>query len=448
MSDKRVVLTPDLFERSLFVPIQAPNTIFENVYKLVPGTILDFYFGEIKHISFWKSIEEFRAREDSFSGSYEDAKSELSRLLNYSISERLISDVPLGCFLSGGIDSTLVALFAQKQLTEPLKTFSIGFKEDNFNEAIYAKQIAEYLGCKHKELYIDESDMLKLIESLPYYYDEPFADPSMIPTMLVSKLAKSEVSVALSGDGGDEFFCGYSRYNRIRQLQLLRPVGAVLSKIIDFPFNIEDIIPDRVKKLLLNYDSRYKTQYDILYNSDVINRMFLEQCEPNLVSEVEYQNKNWVIEAMLFDQVSYLPGVLSKVDRASMKYSLEVRCPLLDHNLLEFSYSLPLHYKYTNGGGGKRILKDILYDNIPRSLIDRPKHGFCAPVTKWLKGPLKLKLLAYSEPSYIENQGVFCKEAISDLVSDFIFHDEKEEQLGEIIWRFFAFQLWYDYYCA
>ena len=226
----------EVLSRFLFQQyINAPDSIFENVYKLEPGSILKFHYGEVKTWKYWDIKEVYHKMQENPVVDYEQAKEELKALLKKAVSSRMIADVPLGAFLSGGYDSSLMTAIAQEHSNEPVKTFSIGFNEDRYNEAAYAKKVADYLGTKHTELYIDEKEMFDLVESIPAYYDEPFADSSQIPTMLVSKLARQDVTVALSGDGGDEFFCGYNIYENVRQAQMLDLLGGMTHGVCALP---------------------------------------------------------------------------------------------------------------------------------------------------------------------------------------------------------------------
>lgn len=428
--------------------INSPETIFENVFQLEPGCILSFHGGDINKNKYWDVIEMYHQKSVNLITNFDEAKSQLSLILTDAVKKRMISDVPLGTFLSGGFDSTLVAAIAQSMSQKPIKTFTIGFDSAEYNEAIYAKEVAAYLGTAHTELYISEQDMLDLVETIPEFYDEPFADPSEIPTMLVSMLAKRDVTVALSGDGGDELFCGYQRYIRVKQAQQLDFAGALVNGICNIPIlrqmDILNKIPNRVKTIALNREKSKRCQIHITNSVGIVNQMLPDSSEDCKYDESRYYHKDWQQECMLLDQETYLPSLLCKMDRASMKYSLECRCPLLDYRVVELSYQIPHVFKYTSNSGGKRILKELTYNYVPKRIMDRPKHGFGAPVEKWLKGVLKESLLEYSEEKYLRKQGIFEPSYTNRFIQAYI--DNSGANLTNVVWSFFIFQKWYQYY--
>ncbi len=440
--------------------INAPESIYKNVYKLQPGAILAFRGGQIKTWKYWSVSEVYQAAVKNPVGSYEEAKEQLKALLVRAVSLRMIADVPLGSFLSGGYDSSLVTAIAQKHSASPIKTFSIGFHEERYNEARYAKAVADYLGTDHTERIIDEDDILSLVESIPKYYDEPFSDSSQIPTMLVSELAKKRVTVALSGDGGDEFFCGYNQYQNVAQAQVLDLAGAAVHGLCSLPglrrFQLEKRLPFKVRVIAGNRDRETKTQFGA-GNYPAMARAMVGELPSEMRAlpihypvESSYQVKNWQIRRMLLDMDTYLPGdILCKVDRASMKYSLEARCPILDADVMAFSYRIPHAYKYASGDK-KHILKDIAYDYIPRELLDRPKVGFGVPLDKWLRGPLKEQLLSYADDSLLKRQDLFDVSHMQSFVKRYLETGDKGPATGEnysgLVWSFFTFQQWYEAY--
>ena len=452
---RREVLRRFLFQQY----INAPDTIFENVYKLEPGSILRYSFGEIRTWKYWDVKEVYhRMRQDPVSD-FAQAKSELKELLRKAVRARMISDVPLGAFLSGGYDSSLMTAMAQehslKSSGKPVKTFSIGFNEERYNEALYAKEVAAYLGTEHRELYIDEKEMFALVESIPRYYDEPFADSSQIPTMLVSMLAREDVTVALSGDGGDEFFCGYNIYENVRMAQRLDPLGALTYGVCHLPLirriGLEERLPFRVRVVAENRDGETKTQLGSHNYITRAGRMVPGEGLPcRFPIESGYGVRNWQILRMLVDMDTYLPGdILCKVDRASMKYSLESRCPILDKDVMEYSFRMDHGLKYQKGNK-KRILKDIAYDYIPRELLDRPKVGFGVPLDKWLRGPLREQLTDLCSRDYLRGQGIFDADFTADMIEEYLQTGDGGPATGtnysKLSWSFFTFQQWYDYY--
>ena len=437
--------------------INAPDTIFKNVYKLEPGAILCFKSGKITTWKYWDIKQVYRKQIDNPINSYEEAKEGLKELLKQSVAVRMISDVPLGAFLSGGYDSSLVTAIAQEHSDMPIKTFSIGFHEERYNEAKYAKAVAEYLGTDHTEFYIDEKEMFDLVDSIPKYYDEPFADSSQIATMLVSKLARKHVTVALSGDGGDEFFCGYNVYENVRQAQKLDMLGALVYGACHLPglklLNMEARLPFKVRVIAGNREKESKTQFGAGNYIVKAMEMVKENGLPvHYLIESGYGVNDWQIRRMLLDMDTYLPGdILCKVDRASMKYSLESRCPILDTDVMEFSYRIPHEFKYKDGDK-KHILKDIAYDYIPKELLERPKVGFGVPLDKWLRGPLKEQLLDYSSYDYLNRQGIFNAKYVSDMINSYIITGDAGPATGanysKLAWSFFVFQQWYLRYCV
>lgn len=439
--------------------INAPESIYQNVYKLEPGAILRFSKGQIKVWKYWDVKEAYEKAQTNPVGSYEEAKEQLKDLLKQAVAARMIADVPLGSFLSGGYDSSLITAIAQEHSTEPVKTFSIGFHEEKYNEAKYAGAVADHLGTNHTELYIDEQDMFELVDSIPKYYDEPFADSSQIATMMVSKLAREYVTVALSGDGGDEFFCGYNIYENVAQAQKLDVLGGMVHGICQLPglkqAHIEDKLPFRVRVIAGNREKESKTQFGagnyIVKARAMVGELPEAEALPvHYLVESRYGVDNWQIRRMLLDMDTYLPGdILCKVDRASMKYSLECRCPILDTKVMEFSYRIPHQYKYA-GGDKKHILKDIAYDYIPKELLDRPKVGFGVPLDKWLRGPLKEQLLDYSSYEYLKKQNIFDAAYVSDMIQKYVVTGDAGPATGanysKLSWSFFVFQQWYEAY--
>jgi asparagine synthase (glutamine-hydrolysing) len=359
----------DVLARYLFQQyVNAPESVFRGVYKLEPGSWLCWHIGApdggVEKQRYWDIADVYAEQSGSPVTDYAEAKSGLKDRLRKATAARMIADVPLGCFLSGGYDSSLISAIAQEQLgSEPLKTFSIGFSEKQYDEAQYAKQVASHLGTDHTELYIDEPQMFELVASLPKYFDEPFADSSEIPTMLVSMLARQKVTVALSGDGGDEFFCGYNIYETVRQAQKLDLAGSVAHALGQLPVGhgrLESHYPFRVRVVAANRDRETATQFGAGSYVEHAQAMVRKDADGtfggreglpvNYPVESRYHVKDWQIRRMLLDMDTYLPGdILCKVDRASMKYSLEARCPILDTEVMEYSFRIPHAFKFRGG---------------------------------------------------------------------------------------------------
>jgi len=450
------IIRKDVVSRYLYQQyINAPDTIFENVYKLEPGSILHYRNGQVKAWKYWDVKRVYHRMQENPVTDYVQAKAELKELLKKSVASRMISDVPLGAFLSGGYDSSLITAIAQEHSKEPVKTFSIGFHEEKYNEARYAAEVAKHLGTDHTELYISENEMFDMVESIPQYYDEPMADSSQIPSMLVAELAKRDVTVVLSGDGGDEFFCGYNVYEKIGRAQKLDTLGGLTHGICNLPgvkqMGLEDRLPFKIRVIAGNRNKETKTQFGVGNYITRAQKMVLGEGLPcHYEIESGYQVKDWQIRRMLLDMDTYLPGdILCKVDRATMKYSLEARCPIMDRDVMEYSFRMAHNMKYENGNK-KRILKDIAYDYIPKELLDRPKVGFSVPLDKWLRGPLKEQLLDMCNKDMLIRQGIFDSEYVDSMIQNYLVTGDGGSGSGRnysrLIWAYFVFQQWNEYY--
>jgi asparagine synthase (glutamine-hydrolysing) len=423
--------------------ISSPSSIFQNIYKLEPGSILTISNNEIKTEKYWDVATKYNELKNNTYMDYEDAKIEFKNLLKISVKQRLVSDVPVGAFLSGGYDSSLVCAVAQDILGEPLKTLSIGFYDENFNEAPYAKQVSKSLGTEHTELYISENDMLNIIDEIPNYYDEPFADSSQIPTMLISKLAKEKVSVVLTGDGGDELFGGYNIYSVLQEVQNIKEN------------NLNNINHDSIVYRILKDSNNPETQTQggVQNYFEVINSILLKPVDNFYYAfESKYKETRLDVRRMLLDIETSLPDdMLTKVDRASMRYALEARCPLLDRDIVEFSFRCQPDFK-DDHGNKKRILKDITHDYIPKQLMDRPKMGFCIPQDKWLRGCLKERVMDWTEKDYLIKQGIFEPNNTLKFINTYMENGDQGKWSGHnysrIVWSYFIFQQWYEKYIS
>lgn len=434
--------------------INAPDTVFKNVYKLESGSWLCFFNGKIEIHKYWDIAKIYHRMKLLPVNDYSEAKEELKQLLQLAVKHRMVADVPIGSLLSGGYDSSLVSAIAQEVLgSEPLRTFSIGFHEESHNEAEYAKKVASHLGAKHTELYCAKHDMLDLIETIPYYFDEPFADSSQIPTMLVAKLAKQDVTVVLSGDGGDEFFCGYSIYDKVRLAQWLDALGS-FAHVVGRVGDLEERYPSKIKLISKNRNKDTKVQLTSDYLVTAVKNMFpiedstSQKIAINYEIEQHYHEANWQVRRMLLDMDTYLSGdILTKVDRASMKYSLECRCPILDKDVMEYSFRIHHKFKYKHGEK-KAILKDIAYDYIPKKLLERPKKGFSIPLDQWMRHELREKLLVYSNKILLEKQGLFDAGAVSGFIDSYLNNNGIETGIyydfSWLCWNFLIFQQWYE----
>lgn len=430
--------------------IHGEDSVFENVSKLRPGEMLVFDGESVNKRFYWKLIDSFLLNSANAISNYEEAKELLKAELINATKLRLIADVPVGTFLSGGYDSSVVTAIAQSLTKNPIKTFSIGFEEKEYDEAPFAKDIANHLGTNHENHYVSEDEMIDLVNSIPVFYDEPFADSSQIPSMLVAQHAKRKVSVVLTGDGGDEFFCGYRMYEKLLTAQRIDGIAYLPRVLIKEGTSLYNKMPFSVRAIISNSDKRYKTQFGRNYYIESIRRITQM---PDVVlpyDESIIPVRNWQQRRMLLDSVTYLPdNNLCKVDRATMRYSLEARNPLLDVHLIESSFRIPFKFKYYKGDK-KHILKDLAYDYIPKELLDRPKKGFSVPIDKWMREALKEELLSLTNKSYLQKQGIFGPEFTSRFVENYIANGDLGAFTGQnashIVWPLFMFQKWYEYY--
>lgn len=434
--------------------INAPDSIFENTYKLEPGGILKFIKGNVEKWKYWDIADTYKTKHTTLT--YEEALCEFEVLMREAIQKRMVADVPVGEFLSGGYDSALVCALAQSLSDTPIRTYSIGFEEESLDEAPFAKQIASHLGTKHTEHYISEEEMFNLVDSIPYYFDEPFADSSQICTMLVSELAKQDVTVVLTGDAGDEFFGGYTIYDKLLNAQKMNTLGSLLHYFYKIPGanRIKDFrtLSLPLKIAAESMDPNVKTQTGTAYYLNILRNLLL--CKKQICGldpiEKKYEEQSWAYRRMLIDMDTYLPGdILCKVDRSSMKYSLEARCPFLDKNIMEFSLGLPLEFKIRNGNL-KSLIKDLVYRYIPKEMMDRPKQGFSVPIEKWLRSQLKEELLSYVERDYLIRQNIFEVDATRQFIQDFVVNGDKGKKTGQnytkFAWAYYVFQKWYEKY--
>jgi len=455
------------FLRLGYVP--APFSIFEGVHKLPAGTILKFCDGRASEPAAYWSIPEVVSRGMSRQRSNEEeVLEELDQRLRTIVSEHMISDVPLGAFLSGGVDSSTVTAIMQAVGGGATKTFSIGFHDPSYNEAQHAADVAAHLGTDHTELYVSDADAMSLIPSLPDIYDEPFADISQIPTFLVAKLARQQVTVALSGDGGDELFGGYNRYLFVsdywkRLTRIPHPLRRVAASGLaaaspaswDAAFRVLSyVLPSHLQPALPGQK--------IHKVASVLASSTLHELQSRLVSQ--WANPETVLlspdgvaharpvplelaagipptgEQMAWDMSTYLvDDILTKVDRASMRVGLEARVPLLDHRLVEFAWEIPLSLKFRNHSG-KYILRRLLERYVPRDLFERPKMGFGIPIDSWLRGPLKSWASDWLS-SGAGNDEFFDRKAISD--------NWQQHQIGRVnrggqLWTVLMFDLWLE----
>jgi asparagine synthase (glutamine-hydrolysing) len=457
-----------LYMRHNYIP--APYSIYQDVHKLKAAhfIVVKEHGQEISNQRcYWDLVQVAKKGLDNPVLNETESLEELDGLLRDSVKRRMMADVPLGAFLSGGYDSTIVTALMQSMSSKPVKTFSIGFSEDAFNEAHHAKQVASYLGTEHTELYVEPQQSMDVIPRLPEVYDEPFSDSSQIPTFLVSQMAKRHVTVALSGDGGDELFCGYERYFSHNQVwsivgKLPRSFRPLLAgAIAHFPGKLADLLVRGLprKYHLENLGDRLPKLADWVNNSDFEgyyqNAVSRSRSSQKMVRgsrstpyPTDFERLAGVISClrdqekmMLLDALTYLPGdILTKVDRASMAVSLEARVPLLDHRLVEYSWRLPLEMKI-NYGDAKWPLRQVLYKYVPREMMERPKKGFGIPIEHWLSGPLRDWAESLLAETRLKQDGFFDPVPIRKMWQE---HLQGKRRWHAHLWDVLMFQGWLD----
>ena len=454
-----------LYLQHLCVP--APYSIYQDINKVLPGELVTVNNdGSIDKLMYWQGEQvACMGIQSQFQGTAKQAVDKLEECMLSAVGKQMLADVPLGAFLSGGVDSSSIVALMQAQSDKPIKTFTIGFNEAGYNEAEHAKLVAGHLGTEHTELYIDTHQAQDLIPSLPRFYDEPFADSSQLPTLLISQLASQHVTVALSGDGGDELFAGYNRHKTAHK---------VLPKLAHLPVNIrkfiakglislspmqweqlQKVLPKKYQQSLLgdkvqkaasvigstNRNELYQglvsiwpaAHHVVIGASGVESRSFMLAEKLTELSDTELM--------MALDMLTYMPDdILTKVDRASMAYSLETRVPFLDHHLVEFAWKLPLKYKLRDGQS-KWALRQVLYRHVPNELIDRPKMGFAVPIAEWLRGPLRNWAESLLDEKRLAIEGYFDPQIIRETWQ---LHLSGKRNCQHQLWAILMFQQWLE----
>jgi len=441
--------------------ISHPYTIYQNTHKLPPGHLmrLSLTTCEITQKQYWNVYDYYN--KPKLSIGFPEAMTETEKIMQESFRLRMVADVPVGVFLSGGYDSTCVTALLQKDSTEKIKTFTIGTTDKKLNEAPFAKEIAQYLGTDHTEYYCTPKEALDIIPELPFYYDEPFADSSAIPTILVSRLAQQKVTVALSADAGDEIFAGYNRYDYLsRYSQKLNAIPKPVRKMAVAA--METVSANRIPyfKNKYNFSGRYDKLKNLLNDpspaellknlNQVFNKKDLQRLFAQPVADVPTAHSSTALADKYFDPLSYMMAVdyqtymvddiLQKVDRATMSVSIEGREPFLDQKIIEWAAQLPSEFKYYQGQK-KYILKQIVHKYIPQQMMERPKMGFGIPVESWLGNELKDLVREYLSENKLKQHGLFNLNEVQKLVQDF-FAGRTENYLK--VWYLLMFQMWYN----
>ncbi len=453
------------YARWNYVP--SPFCIYRGLAKLAPGDILTIRAGAAPEIKpFWNLLTA-TAGQSAPPASDDEAAEQLEALLRTVVRQHMVSDVPLGAFLSGGIDSSLVVALMQAESARPVRSFTIGFHEPGYNEAVHAAAVARHIGTDHTELYVDPARAFQVIPNLPQHYDEPFADSSQIPTFLVSEMTRQRVTVALSGDGGDESFAGYTRYHwaelvRRRFLAWPAPLrGAAAGLLEGIPAGLWSVagtflpagmrgprLAERAVKLSRflrqpDADSIYRRQHTQWNHPEDAVRGAQEVRGAAYDASLAASVPDFIQRMQLMDILTYLPDdILTKVDRASMAVSLEVRVPLLDHRVVEFAWRLPARMK-VRGGVSKWLLRKVLHRHVSAALVERPKMGFSVPVARWLRGPLRDWAESLLDERRLREAGYFDATTVRASWNALLAgHDVEQEAL----WGALMFEAWREHY--
>ena len=457
-----------LYMRHAYVP--TPYSIYTGIRKLPPGAFLTLEAGSQEPAvdRYWSGADVARNGGAAPTvGSPEGYVDRLEHLLSDAVGKQMLSDVPLGAFLSGGIDSSTIVSLMQAQSTRPVRTFTIGFHEEAYNEAEHAKAVARHLGTDHTELYVTPDQAMAVVPQLPSIYDEPFADSSQIPTLLVSRLARDHVTVSLSGDGGDELFAGYNRYKITdsywRKLSRIpRPLrgalghgmGALSPRTWDRIASAFDPLLPASSRMTMPGDKIIKAAGVIgsgsaeqLYNGLISiwrdpGSVVIGGTEPARASRtLDLEGLSDIERMMALDMLNYMPDdILAKVDRAAMSVSLETRVPFLDHRVVELAWSMPMDVKLRNGET-KWALRQVLYRHVPRKLIERPKAGFGVPIGTWLRGPLRAWAEELLDESRLRREGYFRPEPIRRI---WAAHQSGRANMQHQLWPVLMLQSWLD----
>ena len=450
-----------------FNSIPAPYSIYKDIFKLEPGQIVEInsHSNKLEKYKFWSLEEVYKnGSENKFRGSSIQAINQLENILSEAVSSQMQSDVPLGAFLSGGIDSSTIVALMQSYSNSQVNTFTIGFNSKEFDESKHAEMVSNHLGTYHFNKLVTEKDALDVIPNLPDIYDEPFADSSQIPTYLVSKFAKEKVTVALSGDAGDELFGGYNRYIFSQKMfkNITKTPNSIKKLMSKMMFSLSEENWNFILGGLMR-NRHSNIGHKIHKTANIVSSKSINDLHFKLISQIQNPS-DWLIDSneyetvfndhedrfkeldsvetmMAYDLISYLPtDILTKVDRAAMSVSLETRVPFLDPDVIQFAASIPMEFKIRNGVT-KWLLREVLYKHVPKDLIERPKMGFAVPLAEWLRGPLRDWAESLLDEKRLHQEGFFNVEFVRDKWSE---HISGRRNWSHQLWNVLMFQAWLE----
>ena len=421
--------------------IYSPETIFKNVFALKHGEYLIYQNKKLEVKTYWNIIDKYNKNKKNLLKSYKECENKLDNILNTNIKEILTDKDDFGIYLSGGIDSSLITALSKKYSEKTIKTFSIGFYEQEYNEAQKAKKIANYLGTDHHELYIDEKKAIETVKKIPKYYSEPFADASALATIVLNEFAKENgIKKVLTGDGADQLFCGCKIFDTIYKTQkthmILNPLNIYINpKLYKYKRKFFYIFS--------NSNKQYQDQCDILYNEQLLEGLFKysDNFSRKLKSDIKINSRNWQEKRMIFDFDTFCcKQVLTKMGVASRKNNISVYSPFLNKELIEFTFRIPHKFKYYKKIK-KYILKEVLFKYLPKELFAKNKRGFAIPTKNWLTTYFYDDLKRLSNQDFIKKQDIFNYDKIC-----FLLNNINDKKYAHIIWDYYIFQLWYEMY--
>ena len=451
-SELRCIINNSNFEKNInydalsmyfrYTYINPPQTIFKNTFKIEHGHYVVWQNGKVQNHTYWDGIEKFNNLSKHQIKDFQETRKNLENIIKRYLEKTISKNSNFGIYLSGGIDSSLVAAICSKISERPINTFSIGFFEKERNEAENAKKIAEYLKANHHEIYIGEDKLLETIKKVPEYYDEPFSDASEIPTIILNEFAfKNNIKIAITGDGADQLFCGSTVYDKVYKREKIYKIFNPLNIKLEWKI----IKNTKLYHIYANNDKRNQTQSDMEYREKQFEGLFRENDKKRYNFEDKINSKSWQVKKMMVDVNTFLPNrINTKTNRPSNTNGIEIKSPFLANDIIEYSFQIPQKYKYYKRNK-KYILKQILYKYIPEEFFDKKKRGFGVPIGKWLTTYLYEDLMRVSEKEFIERQKIFNYEKLSELLEK-IKNEEYREEVSQILWNFYMFQLWYIRY--